>query len=60
MIEETELPVSVENEPDIFCPAEFAAGTRGILKGTYGQTKEEIDAYLKSERDYWGSQESFL
>ena len=54
MIEETALPVNVEDENDL-CPTELAAKMRGVLKGTYGQTKEEIDDYLKDERNSWES-----
>ena len=27
--------------------------TRGSMKGTWGSTVEEIDAYIKSERNSW-------
>ena len=54
MIEETTSPENVEKENDL-CQTELAARARGILKGTYGQTKEEIDAYLGDERNSWES-----
>ncbi len=41
------------DEIKITRPAELAASTRGILKGTYGKTKKQIDAYLKEERRAW-------
>lgn len=34
-------------------PEKFAAATRGILKDTWGKSKEEIEAYLDGERESW-------
>jgi len=31
----------------------IGTATRGILKGTWGKTKQEIDDNLKKERDSW-------
>ena len=32
---------------------ELIQKTRGSMKGTWGSTVEEIDAYIKSERQSW-------
>jgi AbrB family looped-hinge helix DNA binding protein len=34
-------------------PAEFARATRGMMKGAWGRTRREIDAYLERERGSW-------
>lgn len=34
-------------------PERYAKRTRGMLKGTWGRTKEEIERYLKGERESW-------
>ncbi len=41
------------DELKISRPAELAASTRGLVKGTYGKTKKQIDAYLQEERRAW-------
>lgn len=37
----------------LLSPSEYARRTRGLLKGTWGGTKETVDAYLQGERDAW-------
>lgn len=34
-------------------PEDFAQRTRGILKGAWGKTPEEMDGYLRGERASW-------
>jgi len=34
-------------------PEHFARSTRGILKGTWGRTRKELDRYLDRERRSW-------
>lgn len=34
-------------------PDQFARGTRGMLKGTWGRTKREIERYIEKERRSW-------
>jgi hypothetical protein len=34
-------------------PERYAKLTRGMLKGTWGRTREEIEQYLKGERETW-------
>jgi len=42
-----------EGEAVLLPSAQYSRYTRGLLRGTWGRTKEEIDAYLKGERDAW-------
>ncbi|MFN4218936.1 MAG: AbrB/MazE/SpoVT family DNA-binding domain-containing protein [Candidatus Bipolaricaulia bacterium] len=35
-------------------PEQYAALTRGMLKGTWGRSKHEIEQYLQRERESWG------
>lgn len=34
-------------------PEHYARSTRGLLKGTWGKTRKEIDSYVNKERDRW-------
>jgi bifunctional DNA-binding transcriptional regulator/antitoxin component of YhaV-PrlF toxin-antitoxin module len=34
-------------------PEQFARKTRGILRGTWGRTRKELDRYLDRERRSW-------
>ena len=36
-------------------PKDWVSYTAGSMKGYYGKTKEEIDAYLKEVRGSWGT-----
>jgi len=36
-------------------PKDWVSYTAGSLKGLYGETKEDIDAYLKEVRGSWGT-----
>ena len=48
------LIVSVEGGQVILsAPERYAADTKGILRGTWGQNEEEIKGYLEEERGSW-------
>jgi AbrB family looped-hinge helix DNA binding protein len=34
-------------------PEQYARTTRGLLKGTWGRTKQEVARYLDKERQSW-------
>ncbi len=34
-------------------PELYAKSTRGIMKGTWGKTREEVEDYIKKERASW-------
>jgi AbrB family looped-hinge helix DNA binding protein len=34
-------------------PQAYARTTRGLLKGTWGKTRREVDRYLEQERRSW-------
>jgi AbrB family looped-hinge helix DNA binding protein len=34
-------------------PKQFAKTTRGILKGSWGKTGQEVECYIKRERGSW-------
>ncbi len=34
-------------------PEQYARTTRGLLKGTWGRTKQEVARYLDQERQSW-------
>ena len=36
-------------------PKDWVSYTAGSLKGVYGETKDDIDAYLKEVRGSWGT-----
>ena len=36
-------------------PKDWVAYTAGALKGLYGETKEDIDTYLREVRGSWGT-----
>ncbi len=37
----------------ITSPQEYAKMTRGLLKGTWGKNREEVERYLERERNSW-------
>jgi AbrB family looped-hinge helix DNA binding protein len=41
------------NEAILMKARRYAEGLRGIGKGLYGRTREEIDAYVRGERQSW-------
>jgi AbrB family looped-hinge helix DNA binding protein len=34
-------------------PREYARATRGLMKGAWGKTRREVEAYLERERESW-------
>lgn len=42
-----------DNQVLLATPERYAALTRGMLKGTWGHTKREIERYLERERESW-------
>jgi antitoxin ChpS len=44
-----------EGQAILTTPKRYAALTRGLLRGTWGQTKEEIELYIQRERASWES-----
>jgi|FLYL01.1.fsa_nt_gi AbrB family looped-hinge helix DNA binding protein len=36
-------------------PKDWVSYTAGSLKGVYGETKEDVDAYLREVRGSWGT-----
>jgi len=46
--------VSGESEAIIMKAKRYAESLRGMGKGLYGKTREEIDAYVRGERETWG------
>lgn len=42
-----------EGDVLLLSPAEYARRTRGMLRGTWGGTREAVDEYLQAERDSW-------
>ncbi|MGH9319301.1 MAG: AbrB/MazE/SpoVT family DNA-binding domain-containing protein [Vicinamibacteria bacterium] len=49
-----ELLATLEGERLLITrPEHFARATRGILKGTWGKTRRELDRYVGKERRSW-------
>jgi len=49
-----ELLVTLEGGRVILArPQQYAQATRGMLKGTWGRTKREVDRYIERERRSW-------
>ena len=44
---------SIEDKVILIPTNKLGSLTRGILKGTWGNTKEEVDKYIKNERETW-------
>ncbi len=42
-----------EGQAVLITPERYAALTKGMLKGTWGRTREEIERYLEGERGSW-------
>jgi len=54
--ENSVLSIYIDSEKDrvILIPAnKFGSITQGMLKGTWGSTREEVDRYIKKERETW-------
>lgn len=41
------------NETILLTPQKYAEYTCGLMKGTWGSTKEEVDSYINEERGSW-------
>ena len=41
------------SEVVILTPEKYSQYTRGLIKGVWGSTKEEVESYIKEERDSW-------
>ena len=49
-----ELLVTLEEERVVLTrPQQYARATRGLLKGTWGRTKQEVERYIERERRSW-------
>ena len=46
--------VSGDSEAIIMKAKRYAESLRGMGRGLYGKTREEIDAYVRGEREAWG------
>lgn len=42
-----------DDEAVLVSAGRYARMTEGLLKGTYGRTREEIQQYLEKEREGW-------
>lgn len=42
-----------EGEAALMSPERYAQTTAGILAGTYGRTKKQVERYLRKEREGW-------
>ncbi len=41
------------DEVVLLTPEKYSQYTNGLIKGVWGSTKEEVDYYIKEERDSW-------
>jgi AbrB family looped-hinge helix DNA binding protein len=41
------------NETILLSPQKYAEYTCGLMKGTWGSTKEKVDNYINEERQSW-------
>lgn len=42
-----------DGEVVLLTPEKYSQYTRGLIKGVWGSTKEEVESYIKEERDSW-------
>lgn len=42
-----------DDEVVLLTPEKYSQYTTGLIKGVWGSTKEEVDSYIKEERDSW-------
>lgn len=45
--------VAGEQEAVLMTASRYAKSLKGLARGIYGRTREEIDAYVKGERRTW-------
>jgi len=41
------------SEVVLLTPEKYSQYTKGLIKGVWGSTKEEVESYIKEERDSW-------
>jgi antitoxin ChpS len=52
--ERDEIIATLDGERIVLArPQAYARATRGILKGTWGKSRQEVDRYLDKERRSW-------
>jgi len=48
------LSIYLDNNKILLIPAnKMGSITRGMLKGTWGRTRKEVDEYIRKERESW-------
>jgi AbrB family looped-hinge helix DNA binding protein len=54
-LQEGDLLLALQGEGEVLLvtPERYAALTRGLLRGTWGKTRQQVDVYLQEERDSW-------
>lgn len=51
---DTVVIVSGDHEAIVMKPGRYAESLKGMAKGMFGRTREEIDALVRAERQTWG------
>ena len=51
---DTVVIVSGDHEAIVMKPGRYAESLKGMAKGMFGRTREEIDALVRAERQAWG------
>ena len=51
---DTVVFVSGDHEAIVMKPGRYAESLKGMAKGMFGRTREEIDALVRAERQTWG------
>ena len=51
---DTVVIVSGDHEAIVMKPGRYAESLKGMAKGIFGRTREEIDAFVRAERQAWG------
>ena len=52
--EDSILSIYLDDNKIMLVPADkIGTLTRGILKGTWGRTRKEVDEYIRKERESW-------
>ncbi|MHB1347279.1 MAG: AbrB/MazE/SpoVT family DNA-binding domain-containing protein [Candidatus Humimicrobiaceae bacterium] len=44
---------TIDDEVVLLTPEKYSQYTKGSIKGVWGSTKEEVDSYIKEERNSW-------
>jgi AbrB family looped-hinge helix DNA binding protein len=45
--------VAQDGEAILMTPRRYVESLRGAVRGTYGRTREEVDAFIRRERTAW-------